>query len=148
MPNALAEASSPYLLQHRDNPVDWRQWDEATLAEARATLPAQMRRAAVLFDRDGTLNPQDPPLLNEPCENARELLDAALRDHDVEGAWHLLNRSGWWEIDELKLAFDALQSAFVSAQGDAGSENASPNLTALERIHESWLASIDAYLAM
>lgn len=98
--------------------------------------------------RDGTLNPQDPPLLNEPCENARELLDAALRDHDVEGAWHLLNRSGWWEIVELKLAFDALQSALVSAQGDAGSENASPKLTALERIHESWLASIDAYLAM
>ncbi|MFZ1430025.1 MAG: thioredoxin domain-containing protein [Geminicoccaceae bacterium] len=36
MPNALAEATSPYLLQHRDNPVDWRQWDEATLAEARS----------------------------------------------------------------------------------------------------------------
>lgn len=35
MPNALADATSPYLLQHQDNPVDWRQWDEATLAEAR-----------------------------------------------------------------------------------------------------------------
>ena len=36
MPNALAEAASPYLLQHRDNPVDWREWNEATLARARA----------------------------------------------------------------------------------------------------------------
>ena len=35
MHNALADATSPYLLQHQDNPVDWRQWDEATLAEAR-----------------------------------------------------------------------------------------------------------------
>lgn len=30
-----------------------------TLADARAALPAQMRRAAVLFDRDGTLNRDD-----------------------------------------------------------------------------------------
>ena len=30
MPNLLAEETSPYLLQHRDNPVDWRPWgDEA-----------------------------------------------------------------------------------------------------------------------
>ncbi|HEX6014369.1 MAG TPA: DUF255 domain-containing protein, partial [Geminicoccaceae bacterium] len=36
MPNALAEATSPYLLQHRDNPVEWREWNEATLARARA----------------------------------------------------------------------------------------------------------------
>lgn len=36
MPNALAEATSPYLLQHRDNPVDWRQWDDSALAEARS----------------------------------------------------------------------------------------------------------------
>ena len=36
MANALAEATSPYLLQHRDNPVDWRQWDDSALAEARS----------------------------------------------------------------------------------------------------------------
>ena len=36
MPNALAAATSPYLLQHQDNPVDWREWNEATLALARA----------------------------------------------------------------------------------------------------------------
>ena len=32
MPNALADATSPYLQQHRDNPVDWHEWNEATLA--------------------------------------------------------------------------------------------------------------------
>src|SRR5437016_6646279 len=35
MPNLLADATSPYLLQHRDNPVDWRPWGEEAFAEAR-----------------------------------------------------------------------------------------------------------------
>ncbi len=34
MPNALATATSPYLLQHRDNPVDWHPWSQAVLAKA------------------------------------------------------------------------------------------------------------------
>ena len=36
MANALARAMSPYLLQHQDNPVDWREWSAETLAEAAA----------------------------------------------------------------------------------------------------------------
>ena len=36
MANALALARSPYLLQHKDNPVAWREWNEETLAAARA----------------------------------------------------------------------------------------------------------------
>jgi len=35
--NLLGRESSPYLLQHRDNPVHWRPWGEAALAEARET---------------------------------------------------------------------------------------------------------------
>src|SRR5918998_1011975 len=35
MANALADARSPYLLQHKDNPVDWREWSGETLALAR-----------------------------------------------------------------------------------------------------------------
>src|SRR5882762_1556174 len=35
MPNRLAGETSPYLLQHKDNPVDWRPWGEEALAEAR-----------------------------------------------------------------------------------------------------------------
>ncbi|MCH8948981.1 MAG: thioredoxin domain-containing protein, partial [Chloroflexi bacterium] len=35
MPNRLAGETSPYLLQHKDNPVDWQPWDEAALAQAR-----------------------------------------------------------------------------------------------------------------
>ena len=33
--NLLAGESSPYLQQHRDNPVNWRPWGEAALAEAK-----------------------------------------------------------------------------------------------------------------
>lgn len=35
MPNSLAEETSPYLLQHRDNPVDWVPWGEAAFARAK-----------------------------------------------------------------------------------------------------------------
>ena len=33
--NRLAAATSPYLLQHADNPVDWHEWGEEAFAEAR-----------------------------------------------------------------------------------------------------------------
>ncbi|HET7536309.1 MAG TPA: thioredoxin domain-containing protein, partial [Candidatus Didemnitutus sp.] len=36
MPNRLAAEKSPYLRQHADNPVDWRPWGEAALAQAQA----------------------------------------------------------------------------------------------------------------
>ena len=36
MPNRLAAESSPYLQQHRDNPVDWFPWGEEAFERARA----------------------------------------------------------------------------------------------------------------
>ncbi|MDQ1689364.1 MAG: uncharacterized protein QOK42_2339 [Frankiaceae bacterium] len=35
MANRLAHATSPYLLQHADNPVEWWEWSDAAFAEAR-----------------------------------------------------------------------------------------------------------------
>ena len=35
MPNRLSDATSPYLLQHADNPVDWYPWGEEAFAAAR-----------------------------------------------------------------------------------------------------------------
>ena len=34
MPNRLASSTSPYLLQHKDNPVDWWEWGPEAFAEA------------------------------------------------------------------------------------------------------------------
>ncbi|CAA9546592.1 MAG: Uncharacterized protein YyaL [uncultured Thermomicrobiales bacterium] len=36
MPNRLAEETSPYLLQHKENPVDWYPWSAEALERARA----------------------------------------------------------------------------------------------------------------
>jgi uncharacterized protein YyaL (SSP411 family) len=36
MPNRLANETSPYLLQHADNPVDWYPWSEEALEKAMA----------------------------------------------------------------------------------------------------------------
>jgi uncharacterized protein YyaL (SSP411 family) len=36
MPNLLAHETSPYLLQHADNPVDWYPWGTAALSRSRA----------------------------------------------------------------------------------------------------------------
>src|ERR1035437_381947 len=36
MPNRLAQETSPYLLQHAENPVDWYPWGAAALERARA----------------------------------------------------------------------------------------------------------------
>ena len=33
--NRLKDATSPYLLQHADNPVHWWEWSEEAFAEAR-----------------------------------------------------------------------------------------------------------------
>ncbi|MEM6331504.1 MAG: DUF255 domain-containing protein, partial [Planctomycetota bacterium] len=35
MPNRLAGETSPYLLQHQNNPVDWYPWGEEAIAKAR-----------------------------------------------------------------------------------------------------------------
>jgi len=37
MANLLANETSPYLLQHADNPVNWHPWDEPALEEARSS---------------------------------------------------------------------------------------------------------------
>ena len=44
--NRLGEETSPYLLQHKDNPVHWQPWSGATLAAAQGG-----RQADPAFDR-------------------------------------------------------------------------------------------------
>src|SRR5206468_7105204 len=36
MPNRLIDETSPYLLQHANNPVEWYPWGDEALARARA----------------------------------------------------------------------------------------------------------------
>ena len=45
--NRLGGETSPYLLQHRDNPVHWRAWSAETLAAAKAADKPILRRSAM-----------------------------------------------------------------------------------------------------
>ena len=38
-PNRLARETSPYLLQHQFNPVDWYPWGEEAVSYTHLTLP-------------------------------------------------------------------------------------------------------------
>ena len=57
MPNRLAAETSPYLLQHADNPVDWYPWGEEALGPGPRRGPADPRldrlRRLPLVPRDG-----------------------------------------------------------------------------------------------
>ena len=35
MPNNLSQETSPYLLQHKDNPVEWFAWNDESLKKAK-----------------------------------------------------------------------------------------------------------------
>ena len=43
MPNRLQFEQSPYLLQHRENPVDWRPWGSEAFQTAREAGVPQHR---------------------------------------------------------------------------------------------------------
>ena len=57
MPNRLANETSPYLLQHKDNPVEWYPWGEEALAARPRAGPAAARvdrlLGVPLVPRDG-----------------------------------------------------------------------------------------------
>ncbi|HEY5141900.1 MAG TPA: thioredoxin domain-containing protein [Solirubrobacteraceae bacterium] len=72
MPNALARETSPYLLQHRDNPVDWLPWGEVALGRARAEqrpLLVSIGYSAChwchVMERESFEDPQVAALMNE-----------------------------------------------------------------------------------
>ena len=51
MANRLAQTTSPYLLQHADNPVDWWPWPPEAFDEARRRgVPVLSRRCAHVSD--------------------------------------------------------------------------------------------------
>ena len=72
MPNRLAEETSPYLLQHAENPVDWFPWGEEAFALARENdkpLLVSIGYSAChwchVMERECFENPQIAALMNE-----------------------------------------------------------------------------------
>ena len=48
MPNRLINETSPYLVQHANNPVDWYPWGEEALQKARAGGQAHLPQHRLL----------------------------------------------------------------------------------------------------
>jgi uncharacterized protein len=72
MANRLAQETSPYLLQHRDNPVDWYPWGEEALTRARTLdrpLLVSIGYSAChwchVMERESFEDPQVAALMNE-----------------------------------------------------------------------------------
>src|SRR5215813_11245823 len=104
--NRLADATSPYLLQHADNPVDWLEWGDEAFERARAEdRPLLVSvgysschwchvMAHESFEDEGTA-----ALMNELFVNVK--VDREERpdiDQIYMNALHLLGEQGGWPL--------------------------------------------------
>src|SRR6476661_5048028 len=107
MPNALAEATSPYLIQHRDNPVEWHEWNDAALAMARVQdkpILLSIGYAAChwchVMAHESFEQPEIAALMNRLFVNIK--VDREERpdlDQIYQSAHHMLTqRSGGWPL--------------------------------------------------
>jgi hypothetical protein len=104
--NRLDEATSPYLLQHSENPVHWQAWDEAALAEARARdLPILLSVGYAachwchVMAHESFENPAIAALMNEHFVNIK--VDREERpdlDQVYQHALALLGQHGGWPL--------------------------------------------------
>jgi uncharacterized protein YyaL (SSP411 family) len=106
MRNRLTEATSPYLLQHQDNPVHWQPWDEAALAAAREQdkpILLSVGYAAChwchVMAHESFENPEIAALMNSDFINIK--VDREERpdlDQIYQHALALLGQQGGWPL--------------------------------------------------
>jgi uncharacterized protein YyaL (SSP411 family) len=104
--NRLARASSPYLLQHKDNPVHWWQWGPEAFAEARRLgrpLLLSVGYAAChwchVMAHESFEDPGVAEVMNELFVNVK--VDREERpdvDHVYMSALHLFGEQGGWPL--------------------------------------------------
>ncbi|MET0530095.1 MAG: thioredoxin domain-containing protein [Microvirga sp.] len=104
--NRLANASSPYLLQHRNNPVHWWEWGPYALAEARRQnkpVLISIGYAAChwchVMAHESFEDPDVAAVMNELYVNIK--VDREERpdvDHVYMSALHLLGEQGGWPL--------------------------------------------------
>src|SRR5947209_14621485 len=104
--NRLGAATSPYLLQHADNPVDWWPWGEEAFAEARrrdVPLLISIGYAAChwchVMAHESFEDPETATVMNERFVNIKvdreELPDV---DQIYQRALALQGESGGWPL--------------------------------------------------
>ena len=106
-PNALIYASSPYLLQHAHNPVDWEEWNEEIWEKAKS----QNRLVLVsigystchwchVMERESFEDPVVAAIMNEHFINIK--IDREERpdlDHIYMDAVQAISGSGGWPLN-------------------------------------------------
>lgn len=106
MMNRLAGASSPYLLQHADNPVDWWPWTAEAFEEAqRRNVPVHLSIGYAachwchVMARESFSDAETAELLN--CDFVSIKVDREERpevDQIYMGALHALGERGGWPL--------------------------------------------------
>jgi len=104
--NRLGNASSPYLLQHKDNPVHWWEWGPEALAEAKRLdrpILISIGYAAChwchVMAHESFEDPEVAAVMNELYVNIK--VDREERpdvDHVYMSALHLLGEQGGWPL--------------------------------------------------
>jgi uncharacterized protein len=104
--NLLGQETSPYLLQHAGNPVHWRPWGKAALAEAQAAnkpIMVSIGYAAChwchVMAHESFEDPTTAALMNSLFVNIK--IDREERpdiDHIYMSALHALGEQGGWPL--------------------------------------------------
>jgi uncharacterized protein YyaL (SSP411 family) len=104
--NLLADAASPYLLQHAHNPVHWRQWGPEVFAEAKrrdCPILLSIGYAAChwchVMAHESFENAQTASRMNELFVNVK--VDREERpdiDHTYMNALHAMGEQGGWPL--------------------------------------------------
>jgi len=106
MPNRLAQENSPYLLQHKDNPVDWYPWGDEALNKAKQEhkpIFLSIGYAAChwchVMERESFEDPQTAAIMNEHFINIK--VDREERpdlDHIYMDAVVAITGQGGWPM--------------------------------------------------
>jgi uncharacterized protein YyaL (SSP411 family) len=132
-PNRLSRESSPYLLQHAHNPVDWRPWGPDAIAEARQRdVPIFLSIGystcywCHVMERESFENDDIARVMNEHCVNIK--LDREERpdlDDIYMAATMLTTGSGGWPMSVF-LEPDTLRPFYCGTYFPATSNHGRP----------------------
>ena len=104
--NRLAQETSPYLLQHRDNPVDWQPWDQIALDRARVegkpillSIGYSACHWCHVMAHESFENPEIAALMNKLYINIKvDREDRPNLDSIYQRALSLLGQQGGWPL--------------------------------------------------